>query len=101
MQNILIVDRFGEDRNAQVFEFPDPQTPRKVAAAGSNNRTQKGNDAKRIRGGEAGGLASKRRDGIKMPDGSVWAGFYAKWEQLSNEDRQTVMDTRTANKAKS
>ena len=23
MQNILIVDRFGEDRNAQVFEFFD------------------------------------------------------------------------------
>lgn len=35
-----------------------------------------------------------------MPDGSVWTGFYSDWDQLSKEDRQTVMDTRVKNSAK-
>jgi hypothetical protein len=35
-----------------------------------------------------------------MPDGSVWTGFYSDWSQMSKEDRQTVMDTRKANKSK-
>ena len=35
-----------------------------------------------------------------MPDGSIWTGFYAEWDQLSKEDRQTVIDTRLKNKAK-
>ena len=86
--------------SAQVSELPDPQTPRKVSGASSSNKAQKGNTAKRIRGGGAGNSPGKRRDGIYMPDGSVWTGFYADWEQLSKEDRQTVMDTRAANKAK-
>ncbi len=82
----------------QVSELPDPQTPRKVSGAGSSNKVQKGNDTKRIRGG--GASAAGKRDGIHMPDGSVWTGFYAEWDQLSKEDRQTVIDTRASNKAK-
>ncbi len=35
-----------------------------------------------------------------MPDGSIWTGFYSDLEQLSREDRQTVIDTRRKNKAK-
>jgi hypothetical protein len=35
-----------------------------------------------------------------MPDGSIWTGFYSDWDQLSKEDRQTVIDTRAENKCK-
>jgi hypothetical protein len=35
-----------------------------------------------------------------MPDGSVWTGFYSDWDQLSKEDRQTVINTRVSNKTK-
>lgn len=36
-----------------------------------------------------------------MPDGrSIWAGFYSNWKQLSNKDRQTIIDSRIINKAK-
>ncbi|KAI2514017.1 hypothetical protein MHU86_401 [Fragilaria crotonensis] len=45
--------------------------------------------------------AWKWTKGIHMPDGSVWTGFYSDWNQLSKEDRQTVMETRKANKSKS
>ena len=86
--------------SAQVSELPDPQTPRKVSGAGTGQKTQKGNETKRIRGGGAGSPGGKR-DGIHMPDGtSIWTGFYTEWDQLSKEDRQTVIDTRAANKAK-
>ena len=84
--------------SAQVSELPDPQAPRKVSGASSSNKVQKGNDAKRIRGG--GANAGSKRDGIHMPDGSVWTGYYAEWDQLSKDDRQTVIDTRASNKAK-
>ena len=82
--------------SAQVSELPDPQVPRKVSGAGSSNKIQKNIEAKRIRGGGA----SSKRDGIHMPDGSVWTGYYAEWDQLSKEDRRTVLDTRASNKAK-
>jgi hypothetical protein len=84
--------------SAQVSELPDPQTPRKVSSTGSSNKAKKGNEAKRLRGG--GANAGGKRDGIHMPDGSVWTGFYAEWDELSQEDRQTVIDTRASNKAK-
>ncbi len=74
--------------SAQVSELPDQQSTRKVAA-------NKSVPAKRIRGGGGG-----KRNGIHMPDGSIWTGFYAEWEKLSKEDRQTVIDTRVKNKAK-
>ncbi|KAI2514184.1 hypothetical protein MHU86_77 [Fragilaria crotonensis] len=35
-----------------------------------------------------------------MPDGTIWTGFYSDWEQLSKEDRQTVMNARVENKNK-
>ena len=89
---------FANHLSAQVSELPDPQTPRKVSGTGSNSKTQKGNEAKQLRGG--GANASGKRDGIHVPDGSVWTGFYAKWDQLSKEDRQTVLDTQASNKAK-
>ena len=84
--------------SAQVSELPDHQmTPRKVSGTGSN-RVGKSSDSKRIRGGN--GSVSGKRNGIHMPDGSIWTGFYADWNQLSKEDRQTVIDTRVSNKAK-
>jgi hypothetical protein len=84
--------------SAQVSELPDPQTPRKVSSAGTSSK-KKSPETKRIRGGGSSSPGSKR-DGIHMPDGSIWTGFYAEWDQLSKEDRQTVIDTRATNKAK-
>jgi hypothetical protein len=83
--------------SAQVSELPDQQTPRKVSATGTNRA--KGNDTKRIRGGDS-GVNTKKRNGIYMPDGSIWTGFYSEWGQLSKEDRQKVIDTRQNNKNK-
>ena len=82
--------------SAQVSELPDHQSSRKLSATGSDR--YKGSDPKRIRGG---GPGASKRNGIHMPDGSVWTGFYSDWNQLSKEDRQTVMDTRVKNKGKS
>ena len=84
--------------SAQVSELPDHQTARKVSAAGSN-RSNKGGDTKRLRGGD-GPANAKKRNGIHMPDGTVWTGYYSDWSQLSKEDRQKVMDTRQNNKSK-
>lgn len=81
--------------SAQVSELPDQQSTRKISGTGSDR--SKGSDPKRIRGGGPG----NGRKGIHMPDGSVWTGFYSDWNQLSKEDRQTVMETRKANKSKS
>ena len=36
-----------------------------------------------------------------MPDGSVRTGYYSDWSQMSNDDKQTVLDTRKKNKGKS
>ena len=86
--------------SAQVSELPDHQTtPRKVSGAGSNRSGKSSSDSKRIRGGN-GSSTTGKRNGIHMPDGSVWTGFYSDWNQLSKEDRQTVIDTRVSNKAK-
>jgi hypothetical protein len=83
--------------SAQVSKLPDHQTPMKVSGAGSN-RPSKSGDPKRIRDGGPGPVG--KCNGIHMPDGTVWTGFYSDWEQLSKEDKQTVIDTRVANKAK-
>ena len=82
--------------STQVSELPDHQSSRKLSATGSDR--YKGSDPKRIRGG---GPGASKRNGIHMPDGSVWTGFYSDWNQLSKEDRQTVTDTRVKNKGKS
>ena len=80
--------------SAQVSELPDQQSNRKISGTGSDRG--KASEPKRIRGGGPG----NGRKGIHMPDGSVWTGFYSEWDQLSKDDRQTVMDTRKANKTK-
>ena len=83
---------------AIVSEIPDYSTPRKVSAAERKVGVQhiRGGGA---RGGAKSNLASSRK-GIKMPDGSVWTGYYSDWDKLSDADKQTVMDTRKKNKAK-
>ena len=96
MQDITFTE-CANHLSAQVSELPDHQTPRKVSGAGSN-RPSKSGDPKRIRGGGPGPVG--KRNGIHMPDGTVWTGFYSDWEQLSKDDKQTVIDTRVANKAK-
>jgi hypothetical protein len=58
-------------------------------------------NSKRIRGGGNGSRALGKRNGILMPDGSLWTGFQLDWNQeLSKEDHQTVINTRVFNKAK-
>ena len=83
---------------AIVSEIPDYSTPRKVSAAERKVGVQhiRGGGA---RGGAKNNLASSRK-GIKMPDGSIWTGYYSDWDKLSDSDKQTVMDTRKKNKAK-
>ena len=83
--------------SAQVSELPDNLVNRKIAGT-TTDRGRTSPATKRIRGGGA-NLASKRK-GIKMPDGSIWTGFYSDWDQLSKEDRQTVIDTRVENKTR-
>jgi hypothetical protein len=86
--------------SAQVSELPDHQsTPRKVSAAGSNHRSGKFSGGKN-RGTGGGTNSTGKRNGIHMPDGSVWTGFYSDWDQLSKDDKKTVMDTRASNKSK-
>jgi hypothetical protein len=88
--------------SAQVSELPDPaQVWRRVLAASispKGSRKGSGSDGKRIHGG--GTNPDGKRNGIYMPDGSVWNGFNSDWDELSKEDRQTVIDTRASNKAK-
>jgi hypothetical protein len=83
---------------AIVSEIPDYSTPRKVSV------TERKIGVQHIRGGGSGkgksnALAASRK-GIKMPDGSIWTGYYSDWDKLSDSDKQTVMDTRKKNKAK-
>lgn len=82
--------------SALVSVLPDYQINRKVAATDTGGKVK----TKRIRGGgnDAASLAAKRK-GIKMPDGSIWTGYYSDWETMSDADKQIVMDTRKKNKA--
>jgi hypothetical protein len=96
MDRITFTAECANHLSAQVSELPDHQSSRKLSASGSDR--SKGSDPKQIRGGGPGG---GKRNGIHMPDGSVWTGFYSDWSQLSKEDRQTVIDTRVKNKGKS
>jgi hypothetical protein len=78
--------------SAIVSELPDHQVSRKVSAADSR--------VKHIRGGGSPANPGSKRKGIKMPDGSIWTGYYSDWDKMSEADKQTVMDTRKKNKAK-
>ena len=78
--------------SAIVSELPDQTTPRKVSATNSKLKINC------MRGGDA-NLAAKMR-GIHMPDNSIWTGYYSDWEKMSDNDKQTVMDTRKKNKSK-
>ena len=84
--------------SAQVSELPDYQESRKVAA--SNPKTM---PLKRIRGGSsAQSLRSRKRNGINIPDGSIWTGYYSDWESMDKDDKQKVMDaSRKKSKTKS
>ncbi len=70
----------------------------KIAATDSDRGSKKQKGSTQQIGG--GGDSGAKQKGIHMPDGSIWTGFYAEWDQLSKEYRQTVIDTRTKNKAK-
>jgi hypothetical protein len=76
--------------SAQVSELPDNQVNRKVSGA-NTDRGKTNPTAKGIRGGGSSNVGKQK--GIKMPNGSVGTRFYSNWDQLSKEDRQTVIDT--------
>ena len=77
---------------SQVSKLPDHQSGRKIAGTGSDRGKD---EVKRIRGGGAKGTGDGgKRNGIHMPDGSIWTGYYSDWNEMTKEDRQTVMDTR-------
>ena len=77
---------------SQVSKLPDHQSGRKIAGTGSDRGKD---EVKRIRGGGAKGAGDgEKRNGIYMPDGSIWTGYYSDWNEMTKEDRQTVMDTR-------
>jgi hypothetical protein len=82
---------------ARVSELPDYQLNRKILAADTGVKVK----PKRIRGGGgSGALPASKRNGIHMPDGSVWTGYYSNWEKMPDADKQTVMNTRKRNKVK-
>jgi hypothetical protein len=83
--------------SAIVSELPDYQLNRKVSATSGDIKVK----TKRMRGGGAGASLASKRKVIHMPDGSIWTGYYSDWEKMSDADKQTVMDTRKKNKAKS
>jgi hypothetical protein len=83
--------------SAIVSELPDYQLNRKVSATSGDIKVK----TKRMRGGGAGASLASKRKGIHMPDGSIWTGYYSDWEKMSDADKQTVMETRKKNKAKS
>ena len=37
-------------------------------------------------------------EGILMSDGSVFTGYYPNWSELSKEDKQRVLDSRSKKK---
>ena len=85
--------------SAQVSEVPNNQSTCKISSA-TFDWSKK--EVKRIRGGGAKGDGSKCSKGIHMPDGSIWMGYYySAWgPQMSNEDKQVVLDTQKKNKGK-
>jgi hypothetical protein len=64
---------------AIVSELPDQTTPRKVSATNSKLKINC------MRGGDA-NLAAKMR-GIRMPDDSIWTGYYSDWERMSDNEK--------------
>lgn len=62
--------------SAQVSELPDSLVNRKIAGTSTNRDGKTSPNAKRLRGGGNANNAGKRK-GIKMPDGSIWTGFYS------------------------
>ena len=83
----------------KVLELPDYQVNRKVSATDSAKK-HKGHVSRILGGGAKTKDNGSARKGIHMPDGSIWTGYYADWETMSDTDKQTVMDTRKKNKAK-
>ena len=84
---------------AAVSELPEYHLTRKVSALSSGTP--------RIRGGggnnhnsnikKKGGMQAPNK-GILMSDRSVFTGYYPKWSELSKEDKQRVLDSRTKKK---
>ena len=70
---------------AAVSKLAEFQTTRKVSEIGAD----------RLRGG---GLSAKKSKaptkGVFMPDGSIFTGFYKNWKDLSNDDKDKVMEER-------
>ena len=84
---------------AEVSELPEYHLTRKISASSSGTP--------RIRGGGSNNHNSniKKKGGtqapnkvVLMPDGSVFTGYYPNWSELSKEDKQRVLDSRSKKK---
>ena len=92
MEGINFTER-ANHLSANVSELPDHQPSKKVSAVDKTNEPQ------RIRGGgRPGSDPASKRNGIHMPDGTVWTGYYSNWEKMSESDKNTVMETRKKKK---
>ena len=84
---------------AAVSELPEYHLTRKVSASSSGTP--------RIRGGggsnqnniikKKGGMQAPSK-GVLMSDGSVFTGYYPNWLELSKEDKQCMLDSRSKKK---
>ena len=84
---------------ATVSETPEYHLTRKVSASSSGTA--------RIRGGggsnhnsnikKKGGMQAPSK-GVLMSDGSVFTGYYQNWSELSKEDKQCMLDSRSKKK---
>ena len=84
---------------AAVSELPEYHLTCKVSASSSGTS--------RIRGGggsnhnsnikKKGGMQAPNK-GVLMSDGSVFTGYYPNWSELSKEDKQRVLDSRSKKK---
>ena len=84
---------------AVVLELPEYHLTRKVSPLSS--------ETPRIRGGgsnnhnsnikKEGGTQAPNK-GVSMPDGSIFTGYYPNWSELSKEDKQRVLDSRSKKK---
>ena len=84
---------------AAVLELPEYHFTRKVSASSSGTPRIRGsggsNHNSNIKKKEGTQAPSK---GILMSDGSVFTGHYPSWSELSKEDKQRVLDSRSKKK---
>ena len=84
---------------AAVSELPEYHLTRKVSASSSGTpRIRSGGDSNHNSNIKKKGGTQAPSKGILMSDGSVFTGYYPNWSELSKEDKQQVLDSRSKKK---